>query len=382
MKIVYIIDSLAFKGGAERIISEKMNYLAALHGYDVTVITCYQLPQINPNSYFLSDKVRQIDLCIPIYRQYRFKYPRRLWLKWKYSQELRNKLGNTVKSIDPDILIGVSYALANVVCKIKCRAAKIIESHEARIFTLSDIQYKSTSVFSKAFNKLYRIIYLHTIEMYADAVVTLTRKDAFEWRKAKRVEIIPNFSSMHIEKFSNCENKKVIAIGRCVWQKGYDRLINVWKHVSVKHPDWQLDIYGDGELKPTLEDSIKNARLSSISIHPFTPDISSKYSESSICVLTSRFEGFSLVLLEALRHGVPCVSFNCPFGPEDVVDNGKCGYIVEDGNIGAFAERLCFLIDNVDTRKSFSKEAIERAKLFDKESIMQQWIALFETLKR
>lgn len=380
MKIVYVIDSLAFKGGAERIISEKMNYLSTVYGYGVSVITCYQFPQTNPNSYYLSDQVRQIDLCIPVYSQYKYKYPIRLWMKWKYNYELCCKLGKTVKSIDPDILIGVSYTLADVVCRIKCRAAKIIESHEARLFTMSGIQYWLNSAFPPFFYKLYRMMYLHTIEKRADVVVTLTQKNAFEWRKARRIEIIPNFSSMPITKLSHCENKKVIAVGRYDWQKGYDRLVDIWKLVSVMHPDWQLDIYGEGELKPILEDSIRNAKLTNIALHDFMSDISSKYSESSICVLTSRYEGFSLVLLEALRHGVPCVSFNCPFGPEDVVEDGKCGYIVEDGNIELFAERLGFLMDNVDIRKSFSKEAIERAKIFNKESIMQQWKALFETL--
>lgn len=382
MKITYIIDSLAYKGGAERIISEKMNFLAENAGYEVSVITCFQFPQENVNSYYLSGKVRQIDLCIPIFRQYSHHYPMRVYFKWKYGHELRSRLAETVNAVAPDIVVGVSYALANVVCSMKCRAAKVIESHEARPFTLSGVQYRTSSAVSSVFNALYRQMYLRTVEKHADVVVTLTRKDKMEWRRARRVVTIPNFSSMSVTRLSSCESKKVIAVGRCEWQKGYDRLIDVWKLVTAKHPDWQLHIYGDGALRGQMEDTIRREQLGSVAIHPFTPDISSKYAESSICVLTSRFEGFSLVLLEALRHGVPCVAYNCPFGPEDVVDDGKCGYIVEDGDMEAFADRLCFLMENINVRKAFSAEAMEKAKTFDKETIMRQWTDLFEGLAK
>ena len=97
-------------------------------------------------------------------------------------------------------------------------------------------------------------------------------------------------------------------------------------------------------------------------------------------MLTSRFEGFSLVLLEAMRHGVPCVTFDCPYGPSDVVDNGKNGYVIENDNIELFAEKLSELMDHPETRKAFSEEAIVKAKIFDKEVIMRQWKSLFESL--
>ena len=193
------------------IISEKINYLVENTGYDITVVTCTQFPQRDVNSYYLSAQVRQIDLCIPVFMQYHHKYPPRLWFKWKYCHELHHKLTAAVKAIDPDIMVGVSYTLANVVCSIKCRAAKVIESHEARPFTLSDIQYKSPSALSAFFNSIYRQLYLHTIEKKADVVVTLTRKDAIEWRRARRVETIANFSSMTVGQLSSCTNKKVYA---------------------------------------------------------------------------------------------------------------------------------------------------------------------------
>lgn len=378
MKIVYIIDSLALKGGAERIITEKMNYLATIYNYDVSVITYYQFHE--PNTYPLSCKVKQINLSIPFYQQYRYSYPKRLWLKWGFYRQLQIELQQTVNSINPDILIGVGYTLADVVCSIKCQAAKIIESHEARMYTQSPLLHKNTSLFSTIYAILNRKIYLNIVEKRADAVVTLTKGDALEWKNAKRVEIIPNFSIMPISNLSNGESKRVIAIGRLEWQKGYDKLIDIWKLVSPTHSDWQLDIYGEGSLEADLKKRINEAGLINVTIHPFTHNISQEYASSSICVLTSRFEGFSLVLLEAMRHGLPCVTFDCPFGPKELIDDNKCGYVIENDNINQFAERLNYLIDNQQVRKRFAKEALMKSRKYNVDNIMNLWKELFNSL--
>lgn len=380
MRIVYIIDSLASKGGAERIITEKMNYLATIYNYDVSVITYYQFIETMPNTYPLSSKVKQINLCIPSFQQYRYRYPKRLWIKWGFYRRLRIELQQTVNSINPDILIGVGYTLADVVCSLKCQAAKIIESHEARIYTKSPLLHKRTALISTIYSKLCRKIYLNIVEKKADAIVTLTKHDAQEWKKAKRVEIIPNFSIMPISNLSNCESKRVIAAGRLEWQKGYDRLIHIWEIVTHKHPDWQLDIFGEGTLEAELKNSIQKAGLSNVTIHSFTQNISQEYASSSICVLTSRFEGFSLVLLEAMRHGLPCITFNCPYGPKDLIDDKKSGYIIENDNIDLFAEKINYLIENIDVRKKFSEEAIMKSNNYNVDSIMNSWRELFCTL--
>lgn len=380
MRIVYIIDTLSTKGGAERIISEKMNYMATHYGYDVSILTCYQFPESMPNCYYLSDKVKQFNLCIPLHQQYKHPYPQRLWNRWKHIHQLRKKLQETVNSIKPDIIIGVGYVLADKVCHIKYQATKIIEAHEARIYTKTFYLHQDFSPLTNLYYKLARKLYLHTIEKKADIIVTLTKEDAHNWRKAKRVEIIPNFSSMPISKLSNGDAKRVIAVGRLEWQKGYDRLINIWKLVAPNHPDWQLDIFGEGAQELTLRNAIKEANISNLSIHPFTNHISQEYAESSICVLTSRFEGFSLVLLEALRHGIPCITFDCPYGPKDLIDDEKCGYVVENGNIDLFAEKLNFLMNHAETRKLFGHAAINKVQLYQIDTIMDQWKQLFESL--
>jgi len=381
MRIAYIVGTLAYNGGAERIVTEKMNYLSTVPKYSIYAITLYQIYDKQPNTYDLSPKVTQVNLQIPAYLQYKHKYPKRLWLKWKYYKQLRQELTKVVNEIKPDILIGVGFNSADIVCLQKCNAAKIIESHEPRMFTMSNAQRTQRSFVTKALGHLYRKWYLHIIEKYADAIVTLTENDAIEWKKARYVEVIPNFSSMHISSISNCANKKIIAVGRFEWQKGYDMLLQIWENVINRHPDWEINIYGDGNLRDNIEKEVLQKGLRSIYIHPFTKEISKEYAKSSIYILSSRFEGFSLTILEAMRHGLPCISFDCPFGPANLIENDKTGYLIENGNKSSFADKLSNLMENSQVRKEFSKAALDRAKLFEKETIMQNWIKLFESLK-
>jgi len=380
MKILYVIDSLASRGGAERIVTEKMNYLAERYGHEVTVVTCYQDVSAMPNAYPLSSRVRQLCLGIPFYSQYRVKYPRRLLVKWQLRKRLVRELTITVQDADPDILIGLSYFSADVVCGIRCRAAKVIESHDARPFTLQQ-QGLSRSRLSEAYMKCFRRHYFRQIERKADAVVTLTRGDAREWAAARRVEVIPNFSVMPVGAFSTGEEKRVLVVGRLEWQKGFDLLIDAWaKVVANGHHDWRLDIIGSGSLETELRKRIADKGLDNVTISPFTPQIGREYARSSLFVLSSRFEGFSLVLLEAMRHGVPCVSFDCPYGPSDVLADGQCGLLARNGDTEDLAAKICRLIDREPLRRQFAAAAIERAKVFDTEEVMDRWQKLFKDL--
>lgn len=380
MRIAYIIDSLSYRGGAERIITEKANYLAELDGYDVTIIVCYGFSEPAPIVYHISDKVRQISLNVRYHSQYQYRYPRRLLVKWQLNRQLQHSLKEAVESVNPDIIIVPGYNLADTVCRLPVKAAKIVESHEARPFTKSGQLY-SHSALSRLFMHIYRAFYLHTVERRADVVVTLTQGDAWEWRKARRVEVIPNYSFMNVTGISDGSSKRAIAVGRLDWQKGFDRLIEVWQLVNRRHPDWHLDIYGSGVLESELRKAIADAQPCNADIHPFTPDISACYAESSVYLMTSRFEGFGLVLLEAMKHGLPCVAFDCRYGPADIIADGRSGYIVADGDIKSFADRVCTIIENPQTWKSMSAEGIKRAEAYNLDAIMNQWTALFTTLR-
>ena len=200
------------------------------------------------------------------------------------------------------------------------------------------------------------------------------------WKRAKRTEVIPNFSTMPISQYTDCTSKRVIAVGRLAWEKGFGRLIEAWRIVSSKHSDWHLDIYGEGSMHDTLIALAKLCKAQNLTFHNVMSNISHEYATSSICAVTSYFEGFSLVLLEAMKHGVPCVAFNCPFGPGSIINDANNGFLVYDGEIRIFADRLCRLIEDEDLRKQFSKAAIERSKDFDTNIIMKRWKELFEEI--
>lgn len=378
MKIAYVFSTLAKTGGTERMIIEKANYLAEQFGYDVTIINLFQQVE-DANHFILSEKVKQIKLGIPYFSQYKYKYPKRLWIKWQLNKQVKKSIKQYVKNVDPDILIGISFFKANLISKVKCRAKIIIESHEVKFFTYSEYG-KKRPLIARFFNTIRRFNYFKAIERNADIIVTLTEKDKQLWKRAKRVEVIPNFSTMKISNFTDCTSKRVIAVGRLAWEKGFGRLIEAWRIVSFRHPDWHLDIFGEGRMHDTLIALIKLYNAKNIIIHKNSTNISQEYVNSSICVVSSYFEGFSLILLEAMRHGVPCVAFDCPFGPKSIINDGYSGFLVENGEIKLFAERVCRLIEDENLRKQFSQAAIERSQQFDTDSIMLRWKKLFEQI--
>ena len=378
MKVVYVFSTLAKTGGTERIITEKANYLAEQFGYDVIIINCYQKND-DINHFIISKKIKQVNLGIPYFSQYKHKYPKRLWVKWHLNLQIKFNVIQQIHNIDPDILIGISFFRANLVSTIKCRAKKIIECHEVKTFTHSGINQKRSFI-SRAYLKIWRFFYFRTIERNADAIITLTEGDKMLWKHTKYIDVIPNFSTMIIKSYSSNTAKRVIAGGRLEWEKGFGRLIEAWGIVSSKHPDWQLDIYGEGSMRDTLISLAKFYKLKNLTIHNATSDISQEYATSSICAFSSYFEGFSLVLLEAMKHGVPCVAFDCPFGPRSIINDGYDGFLVENGETKLFAERLCRLIEDEDLRKLFSKASIEKSQTYKVDVIMNRWKTFFEQL--
>ena len=374
MKIVYIIPSLEIKGGAERIVIEKANYLSEHYGYDVSIITqCHH--NNAPIAYPLSEKIHHINLGIPYYNQYKYSYPKRLWLKWRINKRLRKETTDAVLQIDPDILITLPLFKPHIAYAIPCRAKKIIEVHEPLEYHLYS-GFLNKSWISKRLKKHC----FETVLKNADVFVNLTDDDRILLKKAHRVEVIPNFSSMKISQYSTCTAKRVIAVGRFSHVKGYERLLKIWGVVNAQYADWHLDIFGDGSLRTELAHYADDHHIKNVTIHEATHDISQEYANSSICTVTSYYEGFSLVILEAMMHGVPCVAFDCPNGPRCIIKDQQCGYLVENGNDDLFAERLCHLIKDQQLRKQFSDAAIERAKRFDIDIIMRQWQSLFESL--
>jgi len=213
-----------------------------------------------------------------------------------------------------------------------------------------------------------------------DTFVVLSHEDKLKWRELENITVIHNPLSFFSEKTSDCNAKQVIAVGRYVPQKGFDILINAWNIVSQKHPEWILRIYGDG-MRKELEEQIYSLRISnSCFLEHSVSNIADKYCESSIFVLSSRYEGFGMVITEAMACGVPAVSFACPCGPKDIIKNGIDGLLVENGNIQELADKICYLIEHEDVRKEMGKQARINVERFKIENIAMKWKELFDSL--
>ena len=167
-------------------------------------------------------------------------------------------------------------------------------------------------------------------------------------------------------------------MGRVDSQKGYQYLDAIWRIVKKRHPDWRLDIYGEGADLSENQSLIPQGEH--VYAHPQTLDILNKYKESSILVLTSVYEPFGLVMPEAMSCGIPVVAFDCPYGPSEIISDGKDGFLVDCYDVEAFANRLCMLIENEALRKQMGMYAAQSSLRFKKEVIMPQWNNLFKSL--
>ena len=377
MKIVYFNDAIARLGGVERVFAEKMNLLAEKYGQEIYLITTCQ--GNHPLAFPLSDKVTHIDLSVRFHTKYQYALPKRLYLGWKMDRELVVKLNNIVNEIDPDIIIATTYYMADVICQLKCRARKIIESHAPKEY-MGNTDGVHRNAISKIYRKWQFKKYFSSVERLSDAIVTLSTKEAKTWN-SEHVITIPNIVDLQNKTHSSLQNKTALFAGRFTYEKGVSRLLEAWKIVTDKRKDWTLRLVGEGNQKETLIKQCKTLGIENyVVFEGMTKNMVKEYCNSSLFLLASRFEGFGLVLAEAMQCGVPCVSFDCLYGPADIINNEKNGILVENGNIEKFAEAVLKLIDDEELRKNMGMAAIEKAKSYLPENIMPQWIELFNQL--
>jgi len=278
----------------------------------------------------------------------------------------------------PDITISTLRRELNFINTINDGSIKIGEFHVTRN-SYHAMSINSKNLFSQLFKNLWTKLFLINIKKLSKFII-LTNEEANNWPELQNITVINNPLSFYPEKTSNCSSHKVIAVGRYSYQKGFDLLIKSWSLISKKHPDWKLYIYG-GEDRKEFINQVKGLQLeSSCFLEDAVTNIMNKYCESSIFVLSSRFEGFGMVITEAMACGVPAVSFACPCGPKDIIKDGIDRLLVENGNIQELADKICYLIEHEDIRKEMGKQARINVERFKIENIALQWKELFDSL--
>lgn len=374
MHILYIYSEISIKGGTDRVLVEKANYLSN-HGYDVTIVTEAQLGR--ELSFPINPAVKHIDMGLDFNKQYTQGTIGRVWTYFSLIREYKKRLKVVLQREKPDIVISIMGRSLDFIAEINDGSVKIVEAHTTKTHLRSLHLMEERGGLYKYAARYLRWKMCRNVSKL-DAIVVLTNQDADDWKDAKQVKVIPNAVPFDTQEVSFLNNKRVIMVGRYNDAKGYDYLIPAWSVVHQKHPDWELHVYGSGELHDQVVQWIRERHLEdTIILHEPVDNIKEKYLESSIAVLSSRYEGFSLVLLEAMACGVPFVSFDCPHGPRNIIRNGEDGLLVEYLNSQALADGICQLIEDESLRKRLGANAKKNIGRFSRESVMRQWEAFF-----
>ena len=261
--------------------------------------------------------------------------------------------------------------------KIKSNPVFIMELHSSRHYGLEQAQGWCNRMFAKIAEMYNDFIY----NKYDKIVVLTEAERTGAWAESDRVTVIPNPITRQEKEQSECTAKIVITAARLIWIKNHESLINIWAKVIQRHPDWTLQIWGEGPEKKRLEEQIRRIGLrEKVYLMGYTPDIQKKMAEASIFVLTSRTEGFSLSALEAMSVGIPTVAYNCPGGLRYVLEDGETGFVVPMNDEETFVEKVCTLIENEELRKVMGQAALKEAARYKIDAIVQKWMTLFYEL--
>lgn len=355
MNIIYVIEDYSENGGVERIVSDKANTLSTQYHHNVTLITVYR--DNRKEQFKLDDGINLIHLDVPFAKRTNNSIIRLISRLYTIFIAIL-RMNKVIKGLHPDIIFFTTTLGAILLPFCHTKARKIYESHLARKFN--------------PFNKLFFLT-----ELSAERIVCLTSGDAKEYKYAKRVDIIPNYINdikSHVEDYSV---KKAIAVGRLEYQKGFDILIDCWKEIAKQYPDWKLDIYGEGAYREELQRQINSLQLGDkVKLCGRNDNIIELYPKYSLHLMTSRYEGQGIVLIEAQACGLSSVVFNYEYGASDIVSNSYNGYIVEQGNTAQFSEAVINMMSSEELRKQYGINALEIGKRYSKENIFKEWIKL------
>ena len=353
MHIVYLVENIDVAGGIERSLTTRVNYLMECGNYDITIV-CTQkktgIPyfELNPNVkiLFLEPLTSKKTVL------------GRIFLRYKQSKQ--------ILQLKSDLIISVKYSLHNVFFQFLRKKQKLIseirEPKEQYDLNLSSIK-----------SKCNRKIRNHVFKKQ-DRLIVLTQIDKINWG-FNNIHVIPNSITINPTNVSDLNKKQVLALGRLHPIKGYTLLIAAWKKVLDKHNDWHLKICGQGdEYQNLLNLSIELNITNNITITNQFLSVIPQFLDSSIFVLTSQYEAFGNVLIEAKTCGVPSIAFDAPSGPREIIKHAEDGFLIPLNDIDALADKIIYLIENELVRIEMGRKAKINSEEFSLEKIMQMYI--------
>jgi glycosyltransferase involved in cell wall biosynthesis len=358
LKILYITPRITGEGGLVRVISLKANYFSNIFGHEIHILTQ------NENHSLFYEFNNNIGLHNMILKGKGLK------LLFSYRKELKKQ----ISIINPDLIIVCDGLKGFFIPLIFFLKIPIIFEVHGSIFNVEN------EVKDNLINKIIQNIEIAFKKFAArkfTKIILLSEESAQEWNLNNSI-IIPNSIWFKTVTTSKLDNKRAIAVARHSYEKGLDRLLLIWQKVVIIHPEWILDIYGESQVNLTYQKMAKELNIEcNINFHEPVADIIKKYVNASLCLMTSRFEGFGMVLLEAMTCGLPCVAFDCPCGPRSLIFNDENGLLIENHNIDAFSKSVIQLINDNEKLKSMGNNAVFSVQKYNIEDIMIQWNKLF-----
>lgn len=381
MKLLYILGNIINRAGVERIMTLKINYLAET-GCDVSLVTTDQMDQ--PFSFPISKKAHYFPINAPIPSRTNYPFIKWLYLFYKARSMYFQALNHVIINCHPDIIICTTYSfdVLDLLTKIcyKNNIKLVIESHIqlTNVFMKPRLAYHPLLLLYGKYHDRYILNHIKRTAM----LVCLTNEDKKSWKQLHidNVCVIPNMITIQPPETINYSAKRVIAVGRYSHQKGFDMLIKAWGKLSIKYTDWHLYIFGNEDRGPYEEMGKKEKCQNTCHCMPVTEDITAEYGKSSIFVMSSRYEGMPLALIEAMSSGLACVSYNCPNGPSDIINDGIDGFLAKNGDIDDLVIKIDRLICNESLRKKMGVTAKKNIERYSPDAIMRQNLMLYNRI--
>ena len=350
----------------------KVRYFVEEKGWDVTVVTTDQHDR--PSFYPFPEGVKMIDLGINYSDDNGKPFFKKLFGYFKRRQLHKRLFKKVLEQERPDVVDCFYPGECSFVPGLTDGSVKVMELHQSKLF---HHQYNRSGLMGLA-DKVRAWMDDRLVRRF-DRFVVLTNEDAGMWGEMSGIRVIPNAANFIAGKYSDCFAKRVIAVGRLDYQKSFDRLILVWEKVHQQMPDWRLDIFGQGEWKDMLQQMIDERGLGEcVKLNAPTKEIGKEYAESSMLVMSSHYEGFPMVMIEAMARGLPAVCFDFKCGPRDIIVEGENGVIVPDGDLAGLADALVMLMKDDELRKRMGENAKTVVETYSEEKVMNKWVELYE----